>query len=99
MDRRIAGCCSPFPERMPRSGSWPMTISIVSSSARIIPDRVRARGESDMHRLVLALSMALVLGGAAAGQNQKPQGSAPPPAPAKKPSPDFIDKVLKFLGI
>jgi len=52
-----------------------------------------------MHRLVLALSMALVLGGAAAGQNQKPQGSAPPPAPAKKPSPDFIDKVLKFLGI
>jgi hypothetical protein len=41
----------------------------------------------------------LALGGATAGQNQRPQGSAPAPAPAKKQSPDFIDKVLKFLGI
>ena len=52
-----------------------------------------------MRRVVLGLSLALVLGGAAAGQNQKPQGAAPAPAPAKKQSPDFIDKVLKFLGI
>jgi hypothetical protein len=52
-----------------------------------------------MRRVVLGLSLALVLGGAAAGQNQKPPGAAPAPAPAKKQSPDFIDKVLKFLGI
>lgn len=52
-----------------------------------------------MRRVVLALSIMLVLGGAAAGQNQKPQGNASAPAPAKKQSPDFIDKVLKFLGI
>lgn len=54
-----------------------------------------------MYRVVLRLSLVLmlVLGGAAAGQNQKPQGSVPAPAPAKKQSPDFIDKVLKFIGI
>jgi len=52
-----------------------------------------------MHRVILALILVLALGGAAAGQNQKPQGAAPAPAPAKKQAPDFIDKVLKFLGI
>ncbi|MGA9669828.1 MAG: hypothetical protein WBQ94_11495 [Terracidiphilus sp.] len=51
-----------------------------------------------MHRLASVLCFVLLLTSVAAGQTQ-PQKPAPAPSAKQKPSPGFIDRVLKFLGI
>lgn len=51
-----------------------------------------------MGRLVPALCFVLLLTSVATGQTQ-PQKPAPTPTAKQKPSPGFIDRMLKFLGI
>lgn len=51
-----------------------------------------------LRRLVLASGVLLLLSGYAEAQNPKPK-SAPSTAPQPKPSPGFVDTVLKVLGI
>lgn len=56
------------------------------------------RANRCLRRLALASGVLLLLSGYAEGQNPKPK-SAPPTAPQPKPSPGFVDTVLKILGI
>jgi len=51
-----------------------------------------------MSRFAPVLCLVLILNSAAEGQDAKPK-PAPPTAAKEKPSPGFIDRVLKFLGI
>ncbi len=56
------------------------------------------RDNRRLRRFVLASGVLLLLSGYAEGQNPKPK-STPSATPQSKPSPGFVDTVLKILGV